>query len=412
MFDGDDDPLSPAHLADPYPLFNYLRAHDPVHWNERYRAWFVHRHDDVIHALRHPEDFSSDRVWPVFDRKLTPAEQEARRPSYDILGEWLVFRDPPDHTRLRRLVAREFSPRSVERWRPRVEAVVADLIDDLADRKEMDVIRDFGFPIPAVVIAEMLGVPPADRDLFKAWSDDLMTVVFGARGQEDRRARAQESLLDMSAYLNDLVIGYRKRPDDNLMSGLIAAQDEDGDVLSDDEIIANCILFLFGGHETTTNLIGNGLRLLMLHPAALERLRAEPNTMKQAIEELLRYDGPSKMEIRIASRESELGGKQIRAGDMVHLVQSAANRDPEVFHDPDVLDLERDVTGHIAFGFGAHYCLGAPLARLEGSVALSALIRHLSDFEFNGAEEWVPTMVSRGMRSFPVRYSYREPSSV
>lgn len=399
----DDEVLSPERIADPHSYFAILREHDPVHWNEKYRAWFIHRYDDVLDALRDP-CFSSERIGAAYDR-LTEEQKAERQPTYDILMDWLVFRDPPDHTRLRRLVSRAFTPRAVEAWRGRVIGVVEELIDGLSGRDHFDLIEDFAYPIPAVVIAEMMGVPPDDRDRFKDWSDDVMILVFGARGVGDRRARAQQGLIELAAYLGDLVVHYRQHPADNIISNLVEVSEGD-DSLEDPEIVANCVLFLFGGHETTTNLIGNGIRVLLNHPDQLQRLRDDPSLIKPAVEEILRFDGPSKMEVRTLADKVEMRGKTLPAGDMVYLVQHAANRDPEVFDQPDQFDIARDPNNHIGFGFGLHFCLGASVARLEGTIALEALVRRLPNLELGPEPEvWVPTMLSRGLEHLPVSLS-------
>ena len=400
----DDDILSPERVADPYPYFAAWREEDPVHWNEQYRAWFVHRFLDVWEGLRNPA-LSSDRVQPVFEHKLSPEQQHERRPTFEILEHWMVFHDPPDHTRLRRLVNQAFTPRSVQALRPRIEAVVADLLDQIGPRGSVDLIRDFAYPIPAVIIAEMMGVPPEDRDLFKAWSDAIMILVFGGAKVEDRRERAQRSLLELADYLRGLIRHFRADPHDNLITSLVRAKEHD-DALSEDEIVSTCTLLLFGGHETTTNLIGNGTRALLTHPDQLQRLRHDPGLLASAVEELLRFDGPSKMQVRRVAHDTELGGKRLAAGDELYFVQAAANHDPEEFPDPDTLDLGRSPNRHIGFGFGLHHCLGAPLARLEGSIAIDALIRRLPDLQPGPEPEvWHPTLISRGMERFPVSFT-------
>jgi len=404
----DDEVLSPLRVADPYPYFAFLREKDPVHWNEQYQAWFIHRYDDVLKALKDTERFSSRRVGPVVEDGSSPVGSATPDDSvYEILKQWLVFRDAPDHTRLRRLVARGFTPRAIDLWRPRVQALVDKQLASVAGRGEMDLIRDFAYPIPAAVIAELLGVPSEDSDLFKAWSDDIMVLVFGARGVERRHERARRGVAEMAEYLSRLIQRLRKRPERNLISELIAAQDSN-DGLSDDEILSNSMLFLFGGHETTTNLIGNGFRSLLRWPTEYQRLRASRALLKPAIEEVLRYDGPSKMEVRRASSDVQLRGKQIRRGDTVYLVQAAANRDPGYFLNPDRLDVARSAAGHVGFGIGVHFCIGASLARLEGSIALDALVRGLTDVEIVGVERWTPTMISRGLESLHLRYTATE----
>ncbi len=397
----DDEVLRSDRVEDPHPYFRLMREQDPVHWNEKYRAWFIHRYDDVTDALRDSR-FSSARIQPALDR-LSPEQRDERRPTYDILMDWLVFRDPPDHTRLRKLVSRAFTPRAVESWRSRANQVVDQTLRELADKSSVDLITDFAYPIPAVVIAEIMGVPPNDRDTFKEWSDSVMVLVFGARGLEDRRLKAQHGLMELASYLGDLVEFHRTHSGENIIGDLIAAQEGD-DRLSDQEIVANLVLFLFGGHETTTNLIGNGVNALLRNPEQLEKYRQNPDGLtKPMVEEVLRYDGPSKMEVRTISEDLSMRGQTLRRGDMAYLVQHAANRDPGQFHNPDLFDIEREPNHHIGFGFGIHFCLGAALARLEGSIALERLLTCYPQLVPDRKDpHWIPTMLSRGMESFPV----------
>lgn len=401
--DLDDDILTPERVIDPYPFFAELRTTDPVHWSDRYRAWFITPWADVYEALRDPR-FSSDRVKPVFDTKLSDEQRAARKPTFDILQHWMVFNDPPDHTRLRKLVNRAFTPRAIELLRPRIKEVVDQQLESMREQGSMDLIGDFAFPIPAVVIAEMMGVPAAERDLFKGWSDAIMALVFGAADTPGRRESAQRGLLELAAYLHDLVGQFRRSPGPNLISDLLGSQEAD-DRLSDDEIVSTCTLVLFGGHETTTNLIGNGIRSLLRFPDQLDRLVADPELLAPGIEELLRFDGPSKMEVRMAMAPIEMRDQTIAAGDQVYFIQSAANRDPGEFDDPDELDLGRSPNRHCGFGFGIHYCLGAPIARVEGSIAIDALIRGLPGLRVGPEPEvWHPTLISRGMQSFTVSW--------
>ena len=397
----DDEVLRPDRVDDPHPYFQLMRENDPVHWNEKYRAWFIYRYDDVTEALRESR-FSSARIQPALDR-LSPEQRAERQPTYDVLMDWLVFRDPPDHTRLRKLVSRAFTPRAIESWRLRATQVVDDTLAELSGKESVNLISDFAYPIPAVVIAEIMGVPPNDRDIFKEWSDAVMVLVFGARGLEDRRLKAQHGLMELASYLGDLVKFHRSKPADNIIADLIAAQEGD-DRLSDQEIVANLVLFLFGGHETTTNLIGNGVNALLNNPQQLQKYRRDPESLtKSMVEEVLRYDGPSKMEVRTISDDITMRGKTLRKGDMAYLVQHAANRDPEHFEEPDIFDIEREPNHHIGFGFGIHFCLGAALARLDGSIALERLLTYYPDLSADGEDpHWIPTMLSRGMESFPV----------
>lgn len=396
--------LGGPRLADPYPYFAAMQQQDPVHWNEKFGAWFIHKHADVLAALRNPA-FSSDRVRPVFDRHMSPEQRQRREPTFDVLRHWMVFLDPPEHTRLRKILTPLFGPRAVAPWRPRIAQVVEESIAALAERDTFDFVLDFAYPIPAIVVAELIGVPAEDRDEFKKWSDDILTLVFGAEGQKDRRELAQQGLVELTAYLSDLIADIRKSPRDDVISHLVSAEVEPP--LTDQEIISTCALLVFGGHETTTNLIANGTRQLLLHPEQWVLLRDEPQRIGVAVEELLRFDGPSRLEARLLVEDVEMRGKVLRAGQNVFLVQSAANRDPEVFDDPQSLDITRQPNQHIGFGHGVHHCLGNFLARLEAVVAIPAVIAAMPDLRLDGAETWHTTMMSRGMKTMPVRRGVR-----
>jgi cytochrome P450 len=399
--DVDDDLLSAERTADPYPFFEIMRKEQPVHYSERYGAWFVFRHADVWDALREPR-FSSDRVMRVYNEKLTEAQRVERGPTFEILRHWMVFNDPPAHTRLRRLVGHAFSPRAIQAWRPRVEKVVGGLLDQLASGpRSVDLVGAYAYPLPAVVIAEMMGVPPEDRDRFKAWSDDVLTLIFGAAGVADRRVKAQRGLVELAGYLRGLVAQYGSAKGDNLISELVRAREQD-DSLTEDEVVSTCVLLLFGGHETTASLIGTGTKNLLAHPDARARLLSSSELLGPAIEELLRFDGPAKAELRWIAGDVELHGHLLRAGQPVYLVGSSANRDELEFEQPDTLRLDRKPNRHLGFGFGQHICLGAPIARLEASVAIDRLLRRFPELSMQGDEEWHPTLLSRGMRRFLV----------
>jgi cytochrome P450 len=403
----DDDLLAPEHVIDPYPLLARLRAEDPVHWSEALGAWMILRYDDLFSALR-DERLSSNRVQPVFETKLTAAQQLQRAPTFEVLRNWMVFNDPPQHTRLRRLVSAAFTPRAIELLRPRVEKVVDDLLDGFDGREEVDLIREFAYPIPATIIAEMMGVPEPDRAQFKDWSDCIMALIFGAAGAPDRRVRAQRGLLELCRFLHGLVARFRESPQNNLITSLIQSGESD-DTLTDEEIVSTCTLLLFGGHETTTNLIGNGTRVLLQHPGELDHFRSEPQLLQSAVEELLRFDGPSKLEVRRVAEDMEFGGKFLARGQPVLLLQASANRDPGAFPDPDRLDLARHPNHHIGFGFGIHYCLGAAVARLEGAVGLRRLFDRFPGLELSDEPPvWHPLLVSRGMSRLVVRLAPSE----
>lgn len=389
------DLLSPALVADPHPALHALRARDPVHWSPRHEAWLLTRHDDVSAAFRDAR-LSNDRVGSLFS---DPASLEAR-----ILSHWMEFQDPPRHTRLRALVSKAFTPRVVEALRPRVAALVDELLDEIEAAPRCDLVAAFAHPLPASVIAEMLGVPAADRGLFRGWSDDILGLVFGGGGSE-RFARARKGFAELDAYFRALLDARRKAPRDDLLSALVAAE-ERGDALSRDEVVGTCVLLLFGGHETTTNLLASSVWLLDRNPDARERLRREPGLLASAVEELLRYEGPSKLMVREVREPVEMRGRRFAPGERVFLLQCAANRDPEVFPEPDRLDLARRPNPHLGFGFGVHYCLGAPLARLEAQLAIPALLARFPALrvldDARSAPSWRPTLLSRGLARLPV----------
>jgi cytochrome P450 len=400
------DLLTPEALAEPHPLLAELRERRPVAYTPAHNAWLVTRHDDLSACLADPR-LSSDRVRPIYDTKLSEVQRAERAPTYDLLAHWMVFNDPPRHTRLRKLVKSTFTPRAVARLEPRIEEIVAYLLDGLDGRAEVDLIAEYSYPIPAAVIAELMGVPRSDVERFKAWSDAVMTLVFGVSKDAGTLAEAQAGLVELRDYLTDLARHYRARPAENLISELAAAADED-DRLSLEEIVATCVLLLFAGHETTTNLIGNGTRALIGHPEELAWLLAHPEGITGAVEEMLRFDGPSKLQVRRCVADIELRGETVPAGAQVFLLQAAANRDPRVFAEPDRLELSRNASRHVGFGWGLHYCLGAPIARLEGRVALDRLVRRFPGIGLGvGAPTWHPTLVSRGMSTFPVRLGPR-----
>jgi cytochrome P450 len=396
------DLLGPDAVADPYAFFGALREHEPVHHDAVHKSWLVTRYEDVAAAFL-DRRLSSDRVASVYDTKLTDEQRAARGPTFSVLSDWMVFKDPPDHTRLRNLVKLAFTPRAVQALAPRVAEIVDDVLD-IPARGTIDVVRDVAFPIPALVIAEMLGVPGEDRDLFRDWSNAASTVIFEAPRDDEDRRRAQAGLVALSEYLQELVDRYRAEPADNLITGLVRAREAD-DTLSEHEIVNTCLLLLFGGHETTTNLIANGFLALVEHPEQAALLREDPSLVPDAVEELNRYDGPAKTVVRRAAEDVELRGRTIPAGDRVLLVQCAANRDPRRFEDPDRVDVRRAENRHVGFGFGIHYCLGAPLARLEVRTALPRMLERLADpLVDTDALDWLPLLLTRGLRSLPIRY--------
>ncbi len=402
------DPRDPETRADPFPLYRRLRERDPVHWSEPLKGWVLTRYADV-RAVLNDGDFSADRITPFADH-LTAGKQAALARFGRALGRWAVFLDPPDHTRIRGTMNRAFTARAVDRMAPAVAGIVEGLLDRVAPAGDMDVIADFAYPLPVAVIGHMLGVPQTDLWRLKKWSDELATVVGTAQNTPDKHERAARSWREMSAYFADLIADRRRNPGDDVLSDLIAARDEGA--LDDQELLSNAILLLFAGHETTTNLIGNGLLALLRHPEALAALRRDPGLVDSAVEELLRYDGPAQAVTRIARVDKTLGDRRIRAGDRVFVMINAANRDPAEFESPDRLDLARRPNRHLAFGYGIHFCLGAPLARLEARTALSALLRRMPDLALAAERpEWIDSLVFRGLRALPVRFTPASPTA-
>ncbi|MFH8579324.1 cytochrome P450 [Streptomyces zaomyceticus] len=378
--------------ANPYPYYAKFRASGPVHearMPDGYRFWLVVGHDEGRAALADPRFAKSPSVIGV------------RPPEEDIIGVHLLGADAPDHTRLRRLVTGEFTGRRVESLRPRVERLTAELADTMEPAGRADLVDAYAYPLPITVICELLGVPAEDRDTFRRWSTELVTP-----GDENTMA---EAMRGFAGYLDALIEDKRAAgPADDLLSGLIAARAEDGDRLSGPELRAMAYLLLIAGHETTVNLIANTVRNLLTHPEQLAALRADPGLLDGAIEESLRYDGPVETGTFRFTREAvTLGGTEIPAGQSVLVGIGALDRDPARFPDPDRFDIRRDTRGHLAFGHGIHYCLGAPLARLEGRIALRTLLDRFPRLELDPEGEpweWLPGLLMRGVRHLPVRW--------
>ena len=314
----------------------------------------------------------------------------------------MLTSDPPEHTRLRRLVSKAFTPRMVEGLRPRIQEIVDRLLDAAAQNGRMDVIRDLAYPLPVIVIAEMLGVPPNHRDQFKHWSDEIVGVLGGPLVPQETLERSRVAVHELAEYLNSVIVERRGEPREDLVSGLIAAE-EQGQILSGDEMLATAMLLLVAGNETTTNLIGNGMLSLLRNPDEMERLCADPSQVPTAVEELLRYDGPVQATGRVAMEDLEIGGQKVTKGQAVLTVLGAANRDPAQFGKPDELDLDRQPNEHVAFGDGIHFCLGAPLARAEGQIAFETLLRRFPHprLEIDNLQ-WGGSFILRGLKSLPI----------
>ena len=394
------NPMQPGLRADPYPVYRRYRELDPVHWNgpaapgEGEGAWCVFRHDDVAAVLRDPR----------FGKNPHPNPRAG--PFIAVRDRSMLSRNPPDHTRLRSLVSGAFAPAMIAAQRPRIAQVAEGLLDQVASAGRMDFIQDFAYPLPVIVIAEMLGVASQDYAQFKEWSLALSQAMDVMASAAVFR-RADAVTVELGEYLAVAIAARRREPRADLLSALLASEQE-GDKLSEDELIAMCILLLTAGHETTVNLLGNGLFALLRHPAELSRLRANPDTLAEsAVEELLRYDSPVQMSFRQALQDVELNGRHIREGAEVVLVLGSANRDPDRFPDPDRLDLSRNPNGHSAFSRGIHFCLGAPLARAEGQIALSAVLSRFPELRLEDPAvipAWRPGFVFHGLQTLPLRF--------
>ncbi len=395
-------PEDPATLADPFPVFAKMRDEDPCHWSPRLKSWVLTRYDDVKGVCTDKDAFSSDRLRPYF--ASLPGDEAAR--IADIiryLSLWMVFKDPPEHTRLRRLTSKVFHARSMQGMRPQVEEIAAWLLARIDGREEFDFVAEFAGPLPCLVIMAMLGVPREELARVKRMSDDIALFIGSSRTSSQKYATAEAATHEMADFFRSLIGERRARPRTDLLSELVALRDGD-DRLSEDELVATCILLLFAGHETTTNHIANGLLALMRFPDQMAALRADPGLAAAAVEELLRYDGPSGAQVRVVRTAHELHGKTLNEGDRVFLMLNAANRDPRAYPEPDRLDLRRDGVAHLTFGFGLHICLGFPLARTEGAVAFPAVLRHFAHIEpATQAPEWINSLVFRGMKALPVR---------
>ncbi len=387
------NPLSPRVFMDPYPTYTALRTRDPVHWSNLSNGWVVSRYQDIDAILRDHRRFSNDPQQRLRSRSRRAQISPEADPS-------MLFVDPPDHTRLRSLVSKAFTPKTIETMDLRVREIMADLLDQIADPASFDLMQAIADPLPVIVIAELIGVPPADRAQFKVWSDQrARTLEPTITSREREIARQAGEALD--AYFLGIIAERRAEPRDDLISALVAVEEE-GDKLTEREMVVMLRLLLVAGNETTTNLIGNGMLALLQHPEQMRMLREQPDLIPAAIEELLRYDAPVQTDIRTALEDMELEGKRIQKGQGILLLIGSANRDPEVFTDPDRLDLTRQEASHIAFGRGIHHCIGAPLARLEGRIAFEMLLERFEDIHLlTNRPQFKDHVVLRGLAELP-----------
>lgn len=388
-------------MDDPYPVFSEIRRTSPVCQVEPEGWWAVSHYQDVVFVLKHPELFSSSNLRSARVAIIDPRLRED--PLFPDDSS-IIASDPPVHTRLRKLITGAFAPRAMLRLEDRVRALATDLVDRILRKSRFDMIEDLAVPLPIIVIAEMLGVDPERRADFKRWSDDAINVRVTGTLSEEEVQRILRSRREFREYFQELIADRRQSPREDLVSDLCRAEAED-ESLTAEEVLAMTILLLIAGNETTTNLIGNGTFELMEHPEAMSRLRRDPSLIPGFLEEVLRFNGPVKLLTRRATEEVTLSGVTIPKDATVIPLLSAANRDPEAFPDPDRFDITRSGRGHVTFGQGIHFCVGAPLSRMEGRIVFEEILRRLPSFSREpGRVEWHPTLGLRGLRALPLRF--------
>jgi pimeloyl-[acyl-carrier protein] synthase len=393
--------LDPEVLANPYPLYNRLRTEAPVHWDPFLHAWVVTRYVDVVRVLH---DFSADRT-PT-PEQLQRINLSALTPIAAVMVKQMLFLDAPAHTRLRSLASSAFTPARVRVLRSHIQQIADTLIDAAmaAQGRQMDIIAEFAEPLPAIVTAEMLGVPISDHRQLKDWTAVFAEMLGNFQHNPDHVPKVLRALEEMLEYFRDRVRELRAHPSEGLINSLLTAE-INGDRLTEEEVIANSIVTMVGGQETTTNLIGNGLLTLLRHPTEMQRLRDDPELVPSAVEELLRYESPSQHTARMAPCDVELGGRKIKKRQAVIAVMGAGNRDPERFPDPDRLDLGRTDNRHLAFGWAAHFCFGAALARIEGQVSFATILRRMPKLALPQVPlRWRTNLGLRGLLALPVTY--------
>lgn len=396
------DLLAPDAVDDPHTYLGAFRDADPVQWSDRHRAWIVMGHPELDAAFR-DRRLSTERMGD-FRSRLSERRAEALAKAIDLLEGWMLFHEPPEHTRLRAPLARSFTPRAVQGLEQRVAAIVDDLLDRMALDESGDLVERFAHPLPAAVIAELFGVPVDEREWLAGWSAKFGVVVFGAVNRPDYESLARDAGDELERRLRPLFDRYRAEPEDNLLS-LLLAREGDSDGLTTTEILGACSILLFAGHDTTASLLGSGTVALCRDPDA-RRLFADldGDSLDVAVEELLRFEAPAKAMMRTVAETHERHGTTFRQGDAVFMAILAANRDPRLFDDADRLVLDRAPNPHLTFGHGHHFCLGAALARLEIRLALPALFRRFPSLALDGVPVWKPNISDRSASSIPARW--------
>ncbi len=403
------DKLSLKHLStptvrdNPYSFYAQLREQDPVHWDEQMGFWVLTGYQDIVDVYASTQFSRAQGLMHNFER-LTPEEKQIAAPVYDSFAQTLMYTDPPTHGRLRGLMNPPFMPRHVQYMNDGIIAIINELLDHAQEKESVDLIHDLAYPLPVLVIAEMIGLPKADWKQFKDWSDDLFAVLGTMQHSKELLTQAASSLKEMSAYITKI---SQNNPNNSVRSliGYMTDKTKNAAEISNDELISNISVLLGAGHETTSNLIGTGLLALIQHPEQFEQLRNNPALIDNAVEELLRYDSPVQIAYRAAITDVEVGGKIIKKGQIVNLILGAGNRDPEQYATPNQFDIHRKVGRHLAFGLGIHFCLGAHLVRLEARLAIEALLKRYKHFELETTQfEWQSQPIFRGLKSLPVKF--------
>jgi len=414
--------------ANPYPFYQQLRDQDPIHWDEELGFWVLTRYADVD-SLYADERFSRAQGLMRGFQRLSETERQSAEPVYHSFSKTVFYADPPYHTHLRGLMNHAFTPRRVERLRPSIQKIVDELLDAAQAGTKIDMIHALAYPLPVMVIAELLGLPVSDRARFKKWSDDLFAILGTVRQKSSHLLeQAERSLNEMTDYIRDLSHKRRSSPQDDLLTALLSVTENDGlacpyahgassvhatgelirereasSRLTEEELVANINILLSTGHETTTHLIGNGLLALLQHPDQSRKLQAQPALLASAIEEMLRYDSPVQITYRSALKDINMEGKLIRKGDLVNSILGSANRDPRRFSSPDAFDITRNEGRHLGFGVGIHFCIGAPLVRLEAEIFFETILRRFPTISLaTETLEWQEHPIFRGLKSLPV----------
>lgn len=394
-------------ISSPHPVYNFLRENDPVHWNASIKGWVVTRHDDAREVLRDPR-FSVEKLTPFVNQMhgQTRAKVEVLA---DTMKHWLPFMEPPTHTRMRKVLQRGFMPRRIAALEDFVQATVTRLLDNVADKGRMDVIEDFAYPLPTVVIGAMFGVPLEDSDKLRNWSLNLGKFVLGGTPGPDKYDSASEAIELMRVYFRELVEEHKKAPRDNITSSMVETIGKP-DGMTEDEVIASLVLILFAGHETTANLIGNAILSLIRNKPQLERLQGDLSLLPRAVEEFLRFESSAHLIVRVAKEDVEIRGRKIGKDQRLFIVLNAADRDSSQFDFPDQLDVTRQKNPHIAFGYGLHSCLGQPLARIEAITALRGVLERFDNLELaidDSELRWHSEILVHGVKSLPITFRKR-----